>query len=102
MNPCGDIMSTPPWPRRWHLSTTCGLGRPDFSKLKMIALTFDDGPYPLYTPLLPGCLLKRYDVHATFFVVGQSVQQYPQLVGKFAWPVTKSPIIPTPTGASAT
>ena len=54
-------------------------GEADFSKQKLIALTFDDGPYPLYTPLLLD-VLQRYGVHATFFVVGNSVQQYPQLV----------------------
>lgn len=54
-------------------------GNADFSKKKTIALTFDDGPYPLYTPLLLD-VLARYNVHATFFVVGNSVRDYPHLL----------------------
>lgn len=44
-----------------------------------IALTFDDGPHPLYTPKLLD-LLKKYDVKATFFVVGQQAQLYPEII----------------------
>lgn len=46
---------------------------------KRIALTFDDGPSASVTP---GVLdtLKRYDVKATFFVLGSSVVQNPGLV----------------------
>ena len=37
-----------------------------------VALTFDDGPHPVYTPqLLDG--LKERSVHATFFVVGKNI-----------------------------
>ncbi|MDD3487117.1 MAG: glycosyltransferase [Candidatus Moranbacteria bacterium] len=36
---------------------------------KKIALTFDDGPDPLYTPQILS-ILKEHDVPATFFVVG--------------------------------
>lgn len=37
-----------------------------------VALTFDDGPHPVYTPkLLDG--LKKRGVHATFFVVGKNI-----------------------------
>src|ERR1700730_16408260 len=36
-----------------------------------IALTFDDGPYPFYTPLLLH-VLERSSVPATFFIVGRS------------------------------
>lgn len=44
-----------------------------------LALTFDDGPSPQYTPrLLDG--LKQRGVHATFFLIGQQVQDYPELV----------------------
>lgn len=46
---------------------------------KLVALTFDDGPDPRYTPDVID-LLKRYDVKATFFVVGQNAEQYPFLV----------------------
>ncbi|MDQ6780083.1 MAG: polysaccharide deacetylase family protein [Candidatus Eremiobacteraeota bacterium] len=44
-----------------------------------IALTFDDGPYPFYTPLLLH-MLERSRVPATFFLVGRSAQEFPELV----------------------
>lgn len=37
-----------------------------------VALTFDDGPHPVYTPQLLDGLNER-DVHATFFVVGKNI-----------------------------
>lgn len=43
-----------------------------------IALTFDDGPDPTYTPLVLN-VLAHYGVHATFFCVGEQVQTYPDL-----------------------
>lgn len=51
---------------------------PDRRRKKLIALTFDDGPYPLYTPLLLE-ILKHYKVRATFFVVGIHVREFPSL-----------------------
>ncbi|MFS0727429.1 polysaccharide deacetylase family protein [Paenibacillus sp. 1P07SE] len=44
-----------------------------------IALTFDDGPDPIYTPQLLD-LLARYDAKATFFVVGANAEKYPELL----------------------
>lgn len=44
-----------------------------------IALTFDDGPHPRDTPQVLDVLAK-HEVHATFFLVGRYVEQYPQLV----------------------
>lgn len=47
--------------------------------VKKIALTFDDGPHPLYTPeLLEG--LKERNVVATFFVTGENASLYPELI----------------------
>ena len=46
---------------------------------KWIALTFDDGPYPPYTDRLLD-VLKAKRVHATFFLVAEQAQQYPELV----------------------
>lgn len=43
-----------------------------------VALTFDDAPHPLTTPLLLAAL-KRAGVKATFFCVGDNLQMYPQL-----------------------
>ena len=46
---------------------------------KKIALTFDDGPHPYYTQqLLKG--LKERNVKATFFITGQNVKAYPEIV----------------------
>lgn len=44
-----------------------------------IALTFDDGPHPKYTPKILE-ILKRYGIKATFFVIGQNVEYYPGIV----------------------
>lgn len=44
-----------------------------------IALTFDDGPDPRYTPQLLD-LLKRYNAKATFFVVGAHAEKHPELL----------------------
>ncbi|WP_030322093.1 bifunctional polysaccharide deacetylase/glycosyltransferase family 2 protein [Streptomyces sp. NRRL B-3229] len=46
---------------------------------KTIALTFDDGPNPTYTPQVLK-ILKKYDVPATFFLVGSMVSRYPGIV----------------------
>jgi peptidoglycan/xylan/chitin deacetylase (PgdA/CDA1 family) len=44
-----------------------------------IALTFDDGPHPQNTPRLLDMLRAR-NVKATFYVIGRSVDLYPQIV----------------------
>ncbi|MEV6178336.1 bifunctional polysaccharide deacetylase/glycosyltransferase family 2 protein [Streptomyces sp. NPDC052015] len=46
---------------------------------KTIALTFDDGPNPTWTPQVLQ-ILEEYDVPATFFVVGSMVSRYPGIV----------------------
>ena len=46
---------------------------------KTIALTFDDGPDPTWTPQILR-VLDKYDVPGTFFVVGSSVAQHPDVV----------------------
>jgi len=42
-------------------------------------LTFDDGPEPEHTPRLLD-LLAEHGVHATFFLIGEKVERYPELV----------------------
>jgi len=44
-----------------------------------VAITFDDGPHPGYTPRLLS-ILKDFDAKATFFVVGEVAERYPELV----------------------
>lgn len=48
---------------------------------KVVALTFDDGPNPPYTGQIVDYLHAHHAV-ATFFVVGQAVQRYPDAVRK--------------------
>jgi len=44
-----------------------------------VAITFDDGPNPDYTPKVLN-ILERYKVPATFFVVGENAAAYPELI----------------------
>ncbi|MGI4789310.1 MAG: polysaccharide deacetylase family protein [Janthinobacterium lividum] len=46
---------------------------------RRIALTFDDGPHPNYTLKLLQ-ILGQNKIHATFFVVGEKAEEYPDLV----------------------
>ncbi|MET0415582.1 MAG: polysaccharide deacetylase family protein, partial [Actinoplanes sp.] len=45
---------------------------------RTIALTFDDGPDPTWTPRVLD-VLKKHDAHGTFFVVGSEVARQPAL-----------------------
>jgi peptidoglycan/xylan/chitin deacetylase (PgdA/CDA1 family) len=44
-----------------------------------IAMTFDDGPHGVNTPRLLD-MLKQRKIHATFFFVGQCVEEFPDIV----------------------
>ena len=46
---------------------------------KIVAITFDDGPDPDYTPRVLE-LLAKYDAKATFFIIGQNAEKNPELV----------------------
>ncbi len=48
---------------------------------KVIALTFDDGPWPGTTNDVL-YILDQYKIKATFFVVGRNVQNYPEITKK--------------------
>ena len=48
------------------------------SRPKLIALTFDDGPYPVFTPMLLD-VLRDAHVPATFFLIGKDAQQWPEI-----------------------
>lgn len=62
------LKTTPAIPSLSHVPTT----------QKWVALTFDDGPAPATTPQVLS-LLKKYHAHATFFVLGSEVKQFPRL-----------------------
>ncbi len=47
----------------------------------MVALTFDDGPFPQMTAQYLA-VLDRLNVRATFFMVGQRIKDYPELARK--------------------
>ena len=51
--------------------------------VRLIALTFDDGPYPVTTPLLVQTL-RELRVPATFFLIGRDAEQFPALVRAIA------------------
>ncbi len=72
------------------------------TKKKKVALTFDDGPDNIYTPIILDILNKK-SVPATFFVIGESVRFLPQTlkdivkrghsVGNHSWNHPKLPEI---------
>lgn len=45
---------------------------------KKVALTFDDGPHPKVTMQILE-ILKKYDAKATFFMLGNMVEKYPEI-----------------------
>jgi len=49
------------------------------TKESVVALTFDDGPHPEYTPRLLN-ILDRHGARATFFMVGELAAKYPAIV----------------------
>lgn len=48
-------------------------------KTKKIAITFDDGPNPEYTPKVLE-LLKHFNAKASFFCIGRHVKKHPELL----------------------
>jgi len=66
------------WARLFH-----GDVPPTGPRPRLIALTFDDGPYPVETPLLLD-VLDDLGVRATFFLIGRDGEQYPELVRRIA------------------
>lgn len=80
-----------PVPLAWFSPVT-GPGRPPlpedingpfgsrrFTGTNEVALTFDDGPDPQWTPLVLA-LLRQYRIKATFCLIGMNVVEFPQLV----------------------
>lgn len=54
-----------------------------YKEIKKVALTFDDGPHPIYTEQILDGLQKR-GVKASFFIVGAYAEQYPEIVRRIA------------------
>lgn len=69
----------------------------------VLALTFDDGPHPEYTPRLLG-ILDKYQAKATFFCVGHFAVKHPELIrrvaeaghvtGNHTWSHVSLPLLP--------
>ncbi|MFL5797538.1 MAG: polysaccharide deacetylase family protein [Actinomycetota bacterium] len=65
-----------------------------------VALTFDDGPNPVYTPQILA-ILQRFGVQATFFCIGFEVRDHPEVlqqelaagmtIGNHSWDHPTSP-----------
>jgi peptidoglycan-N-acetylglucosamine deacetylase len=53
------------------------------SSEKVVALTFDDGPSPKWTPQILD-VLKAGQAKATFFMLGEHVEKYPQVARRVA------------------
>src|SRR5690606_17565462 len=51
-------------------------GKPEENK---IALTFDDGPNPEFTPKVLE-LLNQFNAKATFFCIGKNIKSYPEII----------------------
>jgi len=47
----------------------------------LVALSFDDGPRPIFTPQVLD-ILQRHGAKATFFLIGNRALQYPELVSR--------------------
>jgi peptidoglycan/xylan/chitin deacetylase (PgdA/CDA1 family) len=81
------LASTPTYPeasrlRTWGAATYSQSAENDHlarSASATVALTFDDGPQPVFTPQVLR-VLQQYGVHATFFCIGSQVQAYSAIV----------------------
>ncbi len=75
----------------WFLITLCGsffirwnyhltsLHSNKKTNQQQVAITFDDGPHPEFTPKALD-LLKKYNAKATFFCIGQEVEKHPEIL----------------------
>jgi peptidoglycan/xylan/chitin deacetylase (PgdA/CDA1 family) len=79
--PSSPVRSAPPEP------AVSGPAKITFSQCHVdgpyIAMTFDDGPHAENTPRLLDMLKKR-NIKATFFVVGECAAQYPHILKRIA------------------
>ena len=52
---------------------------PTRAEAPKMALTFDDGPHPVYTPKILD-ILKENNIRATFFLIGENAEKHPEIV----------------------
>ncbi|MBY8872068.1 polysaccharide deacetylase family protein [Micromonospora sp. PLK6-60] len=79
--PSRPARTTPPRPRLRPLPKTLPAGLRRTTGTRAVALTFDDGPSPAWTPKVLD-QLRAAGVKATFCLVGIEVKQHPQLVAR--------------------
>ncbi len=70
-------------PAGWNVKpfTKLSIVKKGQTQQKIVALTFDDGPDPRFTPKILD-ILKRNHIKATFFVVGKNARRYPRLLNR--------------------
>jgi peptidoglycan/xylan/chitin deacetylase (PgdA/CDA1 family) len=51
------------------------------TKMPLVALSFDDGPHPAFTPQVLE-ILKQHEAKATFFLIGERALRYPEVVAR--------------------
>lgn len=70
-----NLIQQPPFMLRWaYPGAVWRLSKTE----KTVYLTFDDGPIPEVTPWVLS-VLKEFEIRATFFCVGQNVENYPEI-----------------------
>ena len=77
--------------------------RHGFTKEKVFALTFDDGPFPRYTREVLA-ILRENHIRATFFMIGKMVREFPKIahavqadghvIGNHSWAHPAAPRAP--------
>ncbi len=67
--------------RKFELTFYGGVVKNFKTDKPVVAITFDDGPHPKWTPALID-LLNKYDAKATFFVIGKYAYKYLDIVEK--------------------
>jgi peptidoglycan/xylan/chitin deacetylase (PgdA/CDA1 family) len=75
--------TTPPKPTLRPLPKTLPAGLHRRSGTRAVALTFDDGPDPRWTPMILA-QLRAAHVTATFCLIGTQARRYPELVARIA------------------
>lgn len=63
---------------QWNYHFTSFHSNPNNTR-NQIAITFDDGPNPVYTPVVLD-LLAKHKAKATFFCIGKQIEKHPEIV----------------------
>jgi peptidoglycan-N-acetylglucosamine deacetylase len=76
------LWGTVVWPRRYVVPQVFGEAIFSVQTTEpLIALTFDDGPNPAYTPQILD-ILAAHGVKATFFMVGRAIEAHPEVAAQ--------------------